>query len=93
MVFPSSTTEGKFSQMAGDCVMSLEEIFREFTPGSVGFIKAVKTHAGMDITNSEIARLASECPDWWSFEDAWENETWWMDIVNIEDTDSEAVRC
>jgi hypothetical protein len=73
--------------------MTLEEIFHEFTPGSVGFIKAVQTHAGMDITNSEIARLASECPDWWSFEDAWENETWWMDIVNIEDTDSEAVRC
>lgn len=66
-----------------DTEMTLEEIFREFTPGSVGFIKAVQTHCGMDISDSEIARLASECPTWWAFEDAWENETWWMDIVAL----------
>lgn len=67
--------------------MTLEQIFEEFTPGSVDFIKAVLTHGGMDISDSEIARLASECPTWWTFEDAWENETWWMDIVNGEQSE------
>jgi hypothetical protein len=67
--------------------MTLEQIFEEFTPGSVGFIKAVLTHGGMDISDSEIARLASKCQTWWTFEDAWENETWWMDIVDGEQSE------
>jgi hypothetical protein len=70
--------------------MTLEEIYEEFRAGSAGFVKAVQTHCGFGISNSEIERLAGECPDWWEFEDAWENESWWKDGETIRNTDGEA---
>lgn len=58
---------------------TLETIYEDFTRGSNGFVKAVQTWCGFDMSNAEIERIAekAETPD--EFTRIWENETWWAD--------------
>jgi hypothetical protein len=59
--------------------MTFEQIAAEYTWGSAGFIKAFQTHMGIDISDSEIERIAdrTSTPD--EFMDVWENDDDWTD--------------
>jgi hypothetical protein len=64
-------------------MMTMSEIFDQFSKGSPGFIKAVQTyHSGYECSDDEIARIASRAADAAEFDTIWENEDWWADDKN-----------
>lgn len=62
--------------------MTIAEIYAEYTAGSTGFVIAVETHCGYDISRTEIARIAEAAKTAEEFERVWENEDWWTDENN-----------
>lgn len=62
--------------------MTLAEIYNSFTPGSQGFVIAVETHCGFDISPTEIERIGDASKTAEAFQAAWENEDWWTDANN-----------
>ena len=80
--------------------MSLDEIYDTYTPGSLGFIRAVQTHLSLSLQNGpgggeshinqqlsddEIGRIAHASANPEAFMHTWEHETWWLDGCNLED--------
>ena len=59
--------------------MTLEQIYAEFTTGSRGFVDAVQTYCGLDVSDAEIERIASRATGAESFLDIWENDDSWRD--------------
>jgi len=53
--------------------MTLQDIFDTFTAGSRGFIAAVQTHCGFDISDEEIKRIAEIAKDAAEFERIWKD--------------------
>jgi hypothetical protein len=62
--------------------MTLKEIYQQFTPGSLGFAKAVETHCGFNTTIDETKRIAERAKTAEEFEAIWQNEDWWTDANN-----------
>lgn len=62
--------------------MTLNDIYNEFTRGSNGFIKAVQSHCGLDISDAEIERIAAKAETAEEFTRIWENEDFWTDVNN-----------
>lgn len=60
-------------------IMTLQEIYAEFTAGSAGFINAVHTHCGYCISKTEIARIAAQAATAEQFEQFWQNTDAWTD--------------
>jgi hypothetical protein len=61
--------------------MTIEEIYEEYTPGSVGFVKAVQTHYAFDLSEAEIERIATH-PDVRNADDFdrhVDDNDWWED--------------
>ncbi len=65
--------------------MTLSQIYAEFTPGSLGFAIAVRTHCGFGMSLKEIKRLGAAAKSWEDFKDQWENTEWWQDSQNSRD--------
>ena len=59
--------------------MTLTEIYAEFNPGGPGFVDAVKTHCGFEVSDTEAKRLGQVCDTANSFEFTWRNDDWWLD--------------
>ena len=59
--------------------MTLPEIYDRYTPGFPGFVTAIETHCGFQISRSEIKRIAQRATTPDDFQRIWENETWWTD--------------
>jgi hypothetical protein len=57
--------------------MTLEQIYREFTPGSKDFVSAVQEHCGFGASDEQIERIATKSMSAAEFLWIWENETWW----------------
>jgi len=53
--------------------MTLQDIFDTYTAGSPGFVAAVQTHCGFDISDEEIKRIAEIAKDAAEFEQIWNN--------------------
>jgi hypothetical protein len=64
--------------------MNINEIYEEFTPGSTGFVRAVSTHLGLEISNEEIWRLGCQCKTPEAFAYDLNHTAWWTDAANIE---------
>lgn len=62
--------------------MTLETIYDQFMRGSNGFVKAVQTWGHMDISDSEIERIAAKSETADDFRHIWENEDFWTDANN-----------
>jgi molybdopterin biosynthesis enzyme len=62
--------------------MTLEDIYNDYTPGSTGFVIAVETHCGFEISREETVRIASKAETPEQFAAIWENEDWWTDENN-----------
>ena len=62
--------------------MTLAEIYDAFTPGSLGFCKAVETYCGFGISLDEIERIANLAADAEDFQSIWENDDSWTDENN-----------
>lgn len=62
--------------------MTLDTIYRELTPGSWGFVKAVAAHCGFDISDDEIRRIAMRAESANQFMSIWDKEDWWTDANN-----------
>ncbi|NGO64177.1 hypothetical protein G6N76_10860 [Rhizobium daejeonense] len=62
--------------------MTIETIYEEFSRGSNGFIKAVQTHCGYDISDTEIERIAARAETAAEFDRIWQNEDFWTDANN-----------
>jgi hypothetical protein len=62
--------------------MTLADIYTEFTTGSQGFVKAVSSHCGFDISNREIRRISTKAETAEQFQAIWANEDWWTDENN-----------
>lgn len=62
--------------------MTIAEIYTAYTAGSTGFVIAVETNCGYDISRTEIARIAEVATTAEEFERVWENEDWWTDENN-----------
>lgn len=59
--------------------MTLFDIYSEFARGSNGFVKAVQTWGGMDLTDAEIERIAGKAETADDFIRIWETEDWYSD--------------
>lgn len=59
--------------------MTLNDIYNEFTIGSLGFVLAIETHAGVDCSREEIERIAGKAPTADEFMRIWSDEAWWRD--------------
>ena len=57
----------------------LDDIYREYTPGSTGFCIAVETHCGFAISREETARIATKAGTPEEFHRIWANDDWWTD--------------
>ena len=62
--------------------MNIETIYQEYKAGSHGFVQAVETRCGFNISRNEIERIASKAETPEDFENVWSNETWWTDAEN-----------
>ena len=62
--------------------MTLIDIYAEFSIGSRGFIRAIQTNAGLDISDQEIERIAARARTAEEFEAIWSGEDWWTDANN-----------
>ena len=62
--------------------MTLEEIYNTFSVGSEGFIRAVETHRGLEISREEIERIAEVAPTADDFMNVYENSDAWTDANN-----------
>ena len=51
--------------------MTLQDIFDTFTPGSQGFIDAVNTHCGFNMSDEEIERIGKLAKNSAEFEEIW----------------------
>lgn len=60
----------------------LETIFADFRPGSQGFVQAVATNCGFEISDDEIRRISTRAETADQFQTIWENEDWWTDKNN-----------
>lgn len=60
----------------------LAAIYRDFRPGSVGFIKAIATNCGYEISDSEIGRIATRAKTAEHFHALWNEENWWKDAAD-----------
>lgn len=65
--------------------MTIEQIYKEFTAGSPGFIAAVQTHCGYGASNAEIKRIAAEADTAEKFQSVWEYDESWTDASNPSD--------
>mgnify|MGYP003654870060 CR=1 FL=1 len=61
----------------------LETIFADFRPGSQGFVQAVATNCGFEISDDEIRRIATKAKTAEEFQTIWENLAWWTDDHNV----------
>ena len=59
--------------------MTLADIYAAYTTGSAGFVIAVETHGGFDISRTEIERIAASAATAEEFQTAWEDTTDWAD--------------
>ena len=55
-----------------DRPMTLNEIYNEYTIGSEGFVLAVESNCGFEISREEIERLAAISPTAEDFQKNWE---------------------
>lgn len=62
--------------------MTIETIYEEFSRGSNGFVHAVQTHCGYDISDAEIERIAEKAETAAEFDRIWQNEDFWTDRNN-----------
>lgn len=58
--------------------MTLEKIFDQYTIGSDGFVAAVQTYCGFNISNDEVRRIAETAKTANEFQDIWENKAYWV---------------
>lgn len=58
-------------------MLSIEDIYCQFSRGSDGFCRAVETHCGFDITRAQIGRIAERARTADEFVHIWENSVWW----------------
>jgi hypothetical protein len=61
---------------------TIQTIYADFRPGSQGFVKAVATNCGFDISDREIRRISTRAETADQFQAIWENEDWWTDKNN-----------
>ena len=59
--------------------IAIETAYEEFNAGSQGFCKFIATYSGMDISHSEIERIADVAPNSSAFLSIWSDQTWWQD--------------
>ena len=59
--------------------MTMNKIFEIYTAGSLGFVIAVETHGGYEISRDEIERIGKRAKTAEDFQRIWENEHWWFD--------------
>lgn len=57
----------------------MENIYNEFRTGSQGFVIAVETYCGFELSRDEIERIAEKAQTADEFRRIWENENWWCD--------------
>lgn len=62
--------------------MTIEQIYNDYTPGSLGFCVAVETHCGYQTSRSETARIAAKAETAAQFELVWRNDDSWTDENN-----------
>ncbi len=63
-------------------MLTLSDIYENYSRGSEGFAEAVVTHCGYDISTTEAVRLGSRCETAAQFESEWEDAAWWTDEEN-----------
>lgn len=68
-----------------DDMTPMEWIYAYYTVGSSGFVRAVQDYGGYDVTDIEIAAIASKARTAAEFQRIWENETWWYDATRARD--------
>jgi hypothetical protein len=77
-----SAAHGYMISTTRETDMTLNEIYDQYTPGSQGFVDAVETHCGFDISRSEIERIADKSPTAADFQRNWEGDDSWTDAAN-----------
>lgn len=60
-------------------MLTLKDIYDQFTPGTDGFGRAIEKYCGMDLTSAQAMRIGAvaRTPD--EFVQLWTHFTWWRD--------------
>jgi hypothetical protein len=57
----------------------IEEAYEKNRDGSKGFCKYIAAQGGVELSRSEIKRIASVAPNASAFMRVWGEEIWWLD--------------
>jgi len=60
-------------------MIPIENAYENFNAGSQEFCQSIEKHGGVELSRSEIKRIASVAPNASAFMRVWGDKNWWLD--------------